>query len=106
MLLSLLSSVMSDTMPSNEFFGPQCCFFFFVHEGQSDGSGEEDSAPSNDDLNFGRLVEQRVSSADGLKPSHGLDSLSSITNTAARWSNPSRQALPSLTFALDLLQKM
>ncbi|CAL9157061.1 transcription repressor KAN1-like isoform X1 [Musa acuminata AAA Group] len=57
--------------------------------GQSDGSGEEDSAPSNDDLNFGRLGEQRVSSADGLKPSHGLDSLSSITNTAARWSNPS-----------------
>ncbi|CAL9133475.1 unnamed protein product [Musa textilis] len=57
--------------------------------GQSDGSGEEDSAPSNDDLNFGQRVEQRVSSADGIKPTHFLDSLSSITNTAARWSNPS-----------------
>ncbi|CAL9194717.1 unnamed protein product [Musa hybrid cultivar] len=58
--------------------------------GQSDGSGEEDFAAGNPDLNFRQLMEQRAS--DGTKPTQDLDFPPSITNTTSRWSNSSSRS--------------
>ncbi|XP_008789248.1 probable transcription factor RL9 isoform X2 [Phoenix dactylifera] len=60
--------------------------------GQSDGSGEEDFGPGTTDLNFRRLIEQRVS--DRPVQPHDMDySSNTATNTpgaTTRWNNSSR----------------
>ncbi|XP_074562584.1 putative transcription factor RL9 [Curcuma longa] len=63
--------------------------------GQSDGSGEEDFSPaSNADLNIGRLMERRLISDDGAKPSttYALDFPSAIANTTTKWTNSSSRS--------------